>query len=97
MFQVIASAIAAGFNWLIRGIVIKFVVFTAVGLLVGYIVAFMLSKIDLGDVSGIATLISALPDGFLYFVGLFRLEVGIPMIIAAWFIRFGIRRLPIIG
>lgn len=97
MYAILFSALSAAFNWLIRGVVVKFIVFSALSYLISYIVAYMLEKVDLGSVGGIGDLISALPAGFLYYIGLFRLDVGIPMIIAAHFLRFGIRRLPIIG
>lgn len=97
MYAILASAFAAAFNWLIRGVVVKFVVFSALSYLISYIVAFMLDKIDLASISGIGDLFNALPNGLLYYISLFRFDVGVPMIIAAFFLRFGIRRLPIIG
>lgn len=97
MYAILASAFAAAFNWLIRGVVVKFLVFTALAYIIGYIIEFMLTKVDLASIGGIGSLVSALPTGLLYYVGVFKLDVGIPMIIAAYFIRFGIRRLPIIG
>lgn len=97
MYAILASALAAAFNWLVRGVVVKFVVFSALAYIVGYIIEFMLTKVDFAGIAGIGTLVSALPSGLLYYVGVFKLDVGIPMIIAAYVIRFGIRRLPIVG
>lgn len=38
-----------------------------------------------------------IPAGVLYFLDPFRLDLGIPMILAAYAIRFIIRRIPVIG
>lgn len=97
MYQIIFTALSAVFNWLIRGVVVKFVVFTALSYIVSYIIEYMLEKVDLGSMGSIADLLNGLPAGFLYYFGLFRFDVGIPLVIAAMFLRFGIRRLPIIG
>lgn len=46
MYAILASALAAAFNWLVRGVVVKFVVFSALAYIVGYIIEFMLTKVD---------------------------------------------------
>ena len=98
MYAILWSAAVAVFNWLLRAVVIKFVVFSAIAYLLSYIVSYMLSKVTIGDqFSTLGSLFSALPAGLLYYIGVFRLDLGIPLMIAAYFIRFGIRRLPIIG
>jgi hypothetical protein len=39
----------------------------------------------------------SLPDGVLWFAQALELDYGASVMVAAWLIRFGIRRLPIIG
>lgn len=98
MFAILWSAGVAIFNWLLRAVVIKFVAFSVIAYLLSYIIAFMLEKANINDqFSTVGSLFGALPSALLFYVGLFRLEIGIPLIIAAYFIRFAIRRLPIIG
>ena len=41
--------------------------------------------------------IGAIPAASLYFILVFRLDVGLPMILGALIVRFTIRRLPVIG
>jgi len=97
MWSLLSSAV----NYLLRGLlsggVVKFVVFTAIYLLLGVLGSMALALLGILDFTGIGTLFGDLPDGLLFFLGVFRLDVGIPMILAAMAARFAIRRLPVIG
>lgn len=98
MWSLITSALRYLFNLVFRVSAIKFAVFTAVYWLITAL--WDLAKSLLGEMdwfTGLPTLIASLPSGFLFYLQLFRLDVGLPMIVAAMVIRFGIRRLPIIG
>lgn len=86
------------FGWLLRGSQIKFVVFTIVALLFTFVMSFVVPEI-VGFISP-----SALSSAFLsvdpkiwYFLNLFNITGGLPLLISAYVARFIIRRLPFIG
>jgi hypothetical protein len=97
MFAVVAAAFRYALGWIVSGTVVKFVVFAGLSYVIAAVVAVIADKVDFEGMSGIGGLLSDLPNDFLFYIGLFRLDLGIPMIIAAYVVRFGIRRLPIVG
>lgn len=85
-------------SWIIREIVIKFVVIAAV-----YAALVLLVPIAVGFITpfiGTASLSAAfasIPDGVYYFFNFLRLDVGLPLLISASIASFLVRRLPVIG
>ncbi len=97
MFGILQSALNYLLQFILKGSIIKFVLFTALYYIVSELGSLAMNKIDKSGLSSIGSLVSGLPSDVLFFMGVFRLEVGLPMIIAAFVVRFAIRRLPIIG
>jgi hypothetical protein len=85
-------------SWLLREILIKFLVFTAVfaliALLVPFVVGWLANFIGIGNLT---VAFDVLPAGIWYFLDLFRLDFGVPFVISSFVSRFLIRRLPVIG
>lgn len=85
-------------SWIFRGVVVKFVVLTAV---YGVLAILIPKAIDLIapqiGVSGLTTAFSGLDAGTWFFLDFFALDVGIPALISAYVARFLVRRLPLIG
>jgi hypothetical protein len=85
-------------QWLLREVVLKFLVLTAVFAAVAFFVPKALSYLSpwLGDAS-LTSAFAGIPSGVWFFLDAFRLDYGVPLMIAAFVARFLIRRLPVIG
>lgn len=97
MYGILVSAFNFVLGWIFRGVVIKFVILTAIYYVVTWIAEAVLSQLDISPLTGLQTVVNAIPEGVLYFMGLFRVDVGLPLILGAMLTAFIIRRLPIIG
>ena len=97
MFGIVLSALNAILGWIFRGVVIKFVILTALYYVITFIVSEVLSLLDISPVQNLETSINSLGASILFFMGVFKLEVGIPLILGAMLTAFMIRRLPFIG
>ena len=84
--------------WVLREVVVKFIVLAAVYallvVLVPIAVAFVTPFIS---TSGLTSVFNALPDGVFFFLYLFKVDFGLPLVISAAIAGFLIRRLPVIG
>ena len=85
-------------GWIFRGVVIKFVLFTALKLLMGVLVPMAAGYITNFISPGTLTAaFNSIPAGVWYFLDAFRIDIGAPLVISAYLNRFLIRRLPVIG
>lgn len=85
-------------SWIFRGVVVKFVVLTAIFAVMAILIPYAITLI--GPYLGVTSLTNAfggVDSGVWYFLDIFALDYGIPLLIAAGVTRFLIRRLPIIG
>lgn len=85
-------------SWLLREVVLKFVVLGAIFLLLTVMVPMAVSYLSpwLGT-SSLSSAFSGLSSGVWFFLDLFNLGFGVPLLISALVTRFLIRRLPVIG
>lgn len=85
-------------TWVLREVVVKFLVFTALFVLLAFLVpkaiAFVSPWIGTG---GLSSTFSGLGGGVWFFLDFFQMAYGVPLMISAWVTRFVIRRLPLIG
>jgi len=97
MFAILFSAFNAALGWFVRGVVLKFVAMSVLFFVITEIINAVVTRLDLSPVTNLGNNINNLPASLLYFLGVFRLDVGLPMILSAMLVAFIIRRLPIIG
>lgn len=95
MFAILLSAVNTLLAFLVRGVLIKFVVFTALYFVVSELVSAMVSLLPNG--SSLTSAFTGISSATWYFLDLFAASQGIPLIIAALVTRFIIRRIPVIG
>jgi hypothetical protein len=95
MFAILVSAASKVFGFLLGGVVIRYVVLTALFFIVnefGSLVSGFMPS--LGSLS---TALGGIPASVWYFLDLFNVSTGIPMLLSAYASRFIIRRIPVIG
>jgi hypothetical protein len=85
------------FGWLVRAVLIKFVVFTALYLVVSGFVAYVVGKMSAFTPASLTSALSAWSPAMWYFADLTLFTQGLPAVISAYILRFAIRRLPVIG
>lgn len=95
MFGILLSALNSVLGWAFRAVIIKFVVFTALYLVVHELVAVMVSWLPSG--ASLTSAFAGIGASTWYFLDLFAVSVGVPLLISAYLTRFIIRRIPVIG
>ncbi|MGX2951418.1 DUF2523 family protein [Ursidibacter sp. B-7004-1] len=98
MFRVIFMAISSILQYLLTGILIKFLVFYAAfyltsDLLPEVIDTFVSRKL----IPDLNTLFGQFPEGIWYFMNVFQIPMAVSLMISAMVSRFAIRRIPFIG
>jgi hypothetical protein len=85
-------------SWIFRGVVVKFVILTAVYAVLAVVVPMAIDLVasQIG-VTSLNTAFSNLDGDTWFFLDFFALDVGIPAVISALVARFLVRRLPFVG
>jgi len=96
MYGILISAFNAILGYVLRSVIVKFVLYFALYFFVSETISFLQSKQLLPSASSLAVL-GSIAEGTWYFLDLFAFSVGAPMIVSAFVARFIIRRLPFIG
>ncbi len=85
-------------TWVLREVVVKFVVIGAVYAVLVIVVPMAVSyAAPFVGVNSLNSVFAAVPDSIYFFFYFFRLDVGLPLVISAFIAGFLIRRLPLIG
>lgn len=95
MFAILASAFNVVLGFVFRGVVVKFGIMFAAWFLVIELIGALVEYVP--GASSISAALSAFPPGLWFFLDLMRLDIGIPLILAAFTTRFLIRRIPFVG
>ncbi|MGK5021060.1 DUF2523 family protein [Janthinobacterium sp. LB2P10] len=95
MYAILFSAVNALLGFVFRSVLIKFVVFFALFFIVTEFIE-VLSPM-LPDGAALDGALGGIPSSVWYFLDLFNVSAGIPILLSAWVTRFIIRRLPVIG
>ncbi|CDG21375.1 putative phage-related membrane protein [Xenorhabdus poinarii G6] len=95
MYGILLSALNTALGFVLRTVVIKFVVFGALYFIVKELFSAVVDLLP--QSSNIQSLFDLLPDAAWYFINLFQGAFGVSLVVTAWFTRFIIRRIPVIG
>lgn len=95
MFGILISAFNTVLAFLLRSVLVKFVLYFALYFVTTEFVAILLSLLPTS--SSLNGAFSSIPSSVWYFLDLFQISFGLPLIISSFVTRFMIRRIPIIG
>jgi hypothetical protein len=97
MYGILLSALNTVLGFVLKSVIIKFGVFFALYFVVTGFVGVLQSSGLLPSSSAVSGALGGIPSGVWYFLDLFAVSQGIPLILAAMLARFIIRRIPFIG
>jgi hypothetical protein len=97
MFDILKSVWNYALGWVFRATTIAFVALSAVYSIVAWIANEVLSRLDISPLTGLQTVVDAIPSAVKWWALFFRLDVGLPLILGAMLTKFIIRRIPLIG
>lgn len=97
MFGIVLSAINAALGWLVRSVLVKFVIFFGLFFVVTEFISVLQSSGFLPSASSLNDALAGIPSSVWYFLDLFNFSFGVSVLVAAWVTRFIIRRIPVIG
>ena len=94
----ILAIFAPFISWIFRAVVIKFGVLTAVFAVMAIVIPKVIELLVPNlSVSGLTSAFGGVDPGVWWFLDMFALDYGLPLLIYAAVARFLIRRLPLIG
>lgn len=97
LFSILAGALNGVLGFMFRASVVKWGAFFALWYVVTEFVSVLKSSGLLPKVAKLNDAFSGIPSGVWYWLDLFAIAEGAPMVVSALATRFLIRRLPIIG
>nr|WP_315468252.1 DUF2523 family protein [uncultured Undibacterium sp.] len=98
MFAILLSTLWTAFSFLLRTVVIKFFIFTAMFVLLTELLPMVTRLMGLQGFTGALTgSLASIPSSVWFFLNSFRFDFGLPLILSAYASRFVIRRLPLVG
>jgi len=92
----VLAAIYTAMGFLLRSIVVKFVLLFGLFYVVQEFIPVLLSIVNVSPLP-LVNLFAQLPDSVWYFLNLFQVPSGISLMVSAIITRFIIRRIPVIG
>jgi len=97
MFGILLSAFNTILGFVLRSVIVKFVLYFALYFFVTETISFLQSANILPTAAVLASSVGALGDDVFYFLDLCAFRYGAPLIVSAYVTRFIIRRIPLIG
>lgn len=95
MFGILLSASYAVLAWLVRSVLVKFVVFFGLYFVTTEFMAVLIPRLP--GTSAVFSLLNTIPPFFGYLLNLFEFPTGLALVFNAFVTRFVIRRIPLIG
>jgi hypothetical protein len=97
MYAIFLSALYSLFSFLLRSVLVKFVLFFALFFVASEFITFITSCNCIPGTSAISSALGSVPSSVWYFLTLFGFGQGFTMVLSALAVRFLIRRIPFFG
>lgn len=95
MWALLLAAVNTLLGFVFRSVVVKFAVYFALFFVVTEFLSLLTPLLPTS--SALSSALGGIPATVWYFLDLFNVTVGIPILLSAYVTRFMIRRIPIIG
>lgn len=95
MYGILVSAFYSVLGWLVRSVLVKFVVYFALWFITTEFMQVLVPLLP--GASSLTSAFSQQAPGIWHFLDLFKVPFGISACLSAALLRFAIRRLPVIG
>lgn len=95
MFAILLSAFNAALGFVFRGVIVKFLIMFSAWYLAVELISALVSYVP--STSAIASAMTQFPPLLWYIMDLMRVDIGIPLVLAAMSSKFLIRRIPFVG
>jgi Protein of unknown function (DUF2523) len=95
MFGILVSAGNFLLTWLVRSLLVKFVMFFALYFVTSEFIGLLIPLLP--SSANVTGAMSSLTSATWYFLNMFSIQTGLSMVVSAYATRFIIRRIPIIG
>jgi hypothetical protein len=95
MFGILVSAFYSVLAWVVRSVLVKFVVFFGLYFITTEFIEVLVSLMP--SSTELSSAFAAIPSGMWWMMDMMQFNVGVPMCLSAYLTRFIIRRVPIIG
>lgn len=95
MFGIVLSALNSALAWIVRAVLVKFVLFFALYFITSEFVSFVAALLPNG--SALNSALSGIASSTWYFLDVFMIPQGLSAVVSAYTTRFIIRRMPVIG
>lgn len=96
MFSIVVSALFTVLGWVVRSVLIKFVVFFALFFVTTEFVKVLVSSV-LPESDGLFSALTMVSPGLAWLMNLMLIPQGLTVMFTALLTRFVIRRIPLIG
>lgn len=95
MFGIVLSVLWTALSWLVRSVLVKFVLYF--GLF--YVTTEFIAEIGsfLPNSVALSSAFSGIPSGMWWMMDMMQFGIGVPICLSAFLTRFIIRRIPLIG
>lgn len=89
------ALLSAVFGWLVRAVLVKFLMFTAMYVVISAVVGYLIAKLP--SAAMLSNTLAAWTPAMWYFADLTMWTQFFPAVISAMILRFAIRRIPFFG
>ena len=95
MYGILLSSLFTALGWIFRSVLIKFFAFFALFFIASEFISYLAPKLP-GSAS-LTQAFSNIPPGIWWFLDMFKVPLGVQLVLSAFVTRFAIRRMPVVG